>query len=289
MKRNVIRIDDEKCTGCGVCVPDCPEGAIQIINGKARLVSDFFCDGLGACIGRCPEGAISVEKREAEPYDETRVMENVARGGPDVIGAHLKHLKDHGQDRYVDEALKFLHDRGMPVPRSEETPAGATAPGPKHVGGMHRQGHGACPGSRMVDMRKENPEGRARSSGPAPSELGQWPVQLQLVNPTAPYFQDADLVIAADCVPFAFGDFHRRFLKGKILIIFCPKLDRMPDEYVDKLSEIFAHNAVRSISLVHMEVPCCFGLKGLVEEAVRRSGNGIPVEDHTISIKGEVL
>lgn len=276
MKRNVIHIDDEKCDGCGLCLPNCPEGAIQIIEGKARLVSDLFCDGLGACIGHCPQGAITIEEREAEPYDERKVMQNVARGGPAVIEAHLKHLADHGEKEYLRQAMAFLREEGLPVPETEQ-------------GGIQGKCGAGCPGARTVDLRGQADRSGERNAGPVASQLRQWPVQLQLVNPNAPYFKDADLVIAADCVPFAYGDFHTRFLRDKTLIILCPKLDGMPDAYIEKLSSIFKGNSIRSVTVAHMEVPCCFGLMNLVEEAVRRSGRDIRIEDFTISIQGELV
>jgi ferredoxin len=288
MKRSVIHIDDEKCSGCGLCIPNCPEGAIQIIDGKARLVSDLFCDGLGACIGHCPEGAITIEEREAEPYDEDRVMGNVIKGGEGVIAAHLKHLKEHDQREYLNQAVAFLERKDLEVPDIEaEQPSGQAGGGCPGARMVDFRRAGGCPGSRTVDSRKEarGPDGPGGISGM--SELRQWPVQLQLVNVNASYFKDADLVIAADCVPFALADFHERFLKDKSLIILCPKLDRMPEAYIEKLAEILRSNDVKSVTIVHMEVPCCFGLTKLVEEAVRRSGRDIAIEDHTISIKGE--
>jgi ferredoxin len=290
MKRNVVDIDDAKCDGCGVCIPDCPEGAIQIIDGKARLVSDLFCDGLGACIGHCPKGAITIEEREADAYDEGKVMENVIKGGPGVIAAHLKHLKDHGQHEYLSRAIGFLRAKGMPVPAVEGDPAPAEAgggcPGARTLDLSHPPG---CPGARTVDSRAQHRASKEEAAGPVDSELRQWPVQLQLVNPNASYFKGADIVIAADCVPFAYADFHRRFLSDKTLIIFCPKLDRMPDAYLEKLSEIFKANDIKSVTVVHMEVPCCFGLTKLVEEAARRSGKTIGLKDYTVSIRGTLV
>ena len=290
MKRSVIHIDDEKCNGCGLCIPNCPEGAIQIIDGKARLVSDLFCDGLGACIGHCPEGAINIEEREAEPYDEHKVMENVIKGGEGVTRAHLKHLKDHGQHEYLGQAIAFLREKDMKMPEMEEVQpgmeAGGGCPGARMGDFRHADG---CPGSRTVDSRKDGIEAGEHGASPGGSELRQWPVQLQLVNVNAPYFQDADIVIAADCVPFAYADFHKRFLQGKTLIIFCPKLDKMPEAYIEKLAEIFRNNTVRSVAVIHMEVPCCFGLTKLVEEAVKRSGKTMAIKDYTISIKGELV
>jgi NAD-dependent dihydropyrimidine dehydrogenase PreA subunit len=285
MKRDIITIDEDKCTGCGECIPNCPEGAIQIIDGKARLVSDLACDGLGACIGHCPEGAMSVENREAEPYDERKVMESIVKAGPATVRAHVMHLKDHNQAEYLTQALAYLREKGIVVPDLSQGEAAPPASG--------------CPGMKMMDFRDtgndQGSEADDRGAGggaaaiPANSELRQWPVQLQLVNPNAPYFQDADLVIAADCVPFAFSSFHNRFLKGKALIILCPKLDKVLEQYVEKLAEIFKNNTIKSITLVHMEVPCCFGLTRLVEEALKRSGKNIVIKDYTVSIKGEIV
>jgi ferredoxin len=289
MRRNVINIDDEKCNGCGLCIPNCPEGAIQIINGKARLVGDLFCDGLGACIGHCPEGAITIEERDAEPYDERKVMENVIKGGPDVTRAHLRHLKDHGQHEYLSQAVEFLREKVMEIPEMQAAASAETRSGCPGSRMMDFRKAGGCPGSRTMDFAKETRESGGPDASPGTSELRQWPVQLQLVNVNAPYFQNADLVIAADCVPFAYADFHREFLKHKALIILCPKLDRMPEAYVEKLTEIFHSNTVKSVTVAHMEVPCCFGLVKLVEEAVRRSGKVIPVKDYTISIRGAIV
>ena len=269
MKRHIIRIDADKCTGCGECIPDCPEGALQMIDGKARLVSDLFCDGLGACVGTCPAGAISVEEREAEPYSERRVMENIAAQGPGVIAAHLRHLKAHGEDGYLSEAVNYLNEKKIPVPEFGE----------HHV-------H-SCPGSMPQDFRGavDDP---ARPMTEFRSELRQWPVQLKLLNPAAPYFDDADLLLAADCVPFAFGGFHPRFLAGKTVIMFCPKLDPCIDEYVDKLAAILSLHNIRSITVVRMEVPCCGGINAVLKRALEKSKKQISVTEHIISIKGEV-
>jgi ferredoxin len=276
MKRSIIKIEEELCDGCGACIPECPEGAIQVIDGKARLVSDLFCDGLGACLGHCPQGAITVEEREAEPYDERKVMENVVRGGEKVIAAHLRHLREHGQYEYAGQAVDYLRTKGIPLPREAATEGGP--------------GSGGCPGMKAMDLRKPSSTGPPEDEGSRPdSELGQWPVQLGLLSPGAPYFKDADLVIAADCAPFAYADFHRRFLRGKILIVFCPKLDATIDQYIEKLTAIFRDGGIRSITLVHMEVPCCFGLGRVVEEALKRSGKNIVMRDYTISLRGEII
>jgi NAD-dependent dihydropyrimidine dehydrogenase PreA subunit len=276
MKRDVINIDEEKCNGCGLCIPNCPEGALQIINGKVRLVSDLLCDGLGACIGHCPQGAIVIEKREAVPYNEKTTMENIVKAGPDVIQAHLDHLKCHKQDKYLAEALEYLKVNKIKLPKKEEqTMTKHTACG--------------CPGSKIMDFRQDNAGVAAETDVKLQSELRTWPIQLHLVNPSAPYFENSDIVVAADCAAFSYADFHRKFLKGKVPIIFCPKLDNSRDGYIDKLSEIFKNNTIKSVSIVHMEVPCCFGVEDIVSEAIVKSEKNIKLKEYTVSIKGELV
>jgi len=267
--RQIITIDEEKCTGCGECIPNCPEGALQIIDGKARLVSDLFCDGLGACIGHCPEGAITIEEREAEPYDERRVMANVLKQGPNVIRAHLDHLRAHGATDYLQEALAYLREQGIEAPAAE-------APAPRPSG---------CPGARVMEFEAAGGE---RPAGPSVSQLRQWPVQIALVPPMAPYLQGADVVIAADCVPFACGSFHEDFLKGKAVLVGCPKLDDVA-AYREKLAQIFEQPAICSIEVVHMEVPCCSGLVRVVQQALADAGKDIPLTLTKIGIQGEIL
>lgn len=274
MKRQIIKIDEEKCNGCGLCVPNCPEGALQIIDGKARLVGELLCDGLGACIGNCPEGAITIEEREAEEYQELKVMENVVKAGKNVLTAHLKHLKDHGQQDYLKQAMDYLKAHNISIPEEdkqmEPLPCG-------------------CPGTMMKDFRDGHPEEiQSKSVGSLKSELRQWPIQLQLLNPQAPYFKDADLLIAADCVPFAYADFHNDLLKGKILLVGCPKLDDV-ELYEKKITQILKNNDIKSITCAHMEVPCCFGLISIIKSAISASDKEIPFHEVNIGIKGEKL
>jgi len=270
LKRDIIRINEERCTGCGSCVTGCPEGALQIIDGKARVLSDLFCDGLGACIGDCPEGAIEIETREAEPYDECKVMGNIAKAGPNVIKAHLQHLQEHGQEDLVNEAIDFLKENSIEIPDYEEKPLAC-----------------GCPGSMTRDLiRSDN---QPHKQVMLTSELGNWPIHLQLLNPNAPYLKNAELLLAADCAPFAYTNFHQRFLKDKVLIILCPKLDKIIEEYVDKLSEIFQKQDIKSISIVHMEVPCCSGIEIVVQRALEKAQKNIIVKDYTISINGEII
>jgi ferredoxin len=284
MKRKIISIDETRCTGCGQCIPDCPEGALQVIDGKARLVSDLFCDGLGACIGTCPEGAISVVEREAEPYDERAVMETIVRQGVPVIAAHLEHLAGHGEAALYDQAIAYLAEKDIPVPDHRAPPR----PDVCHGGEPGAHPFAACPGSAARSIPR--PAGTGLHTDEAKdSELRQWPVQLALLNPAAPYFEDADLLIAADCVPFAYAGFHQELLRGRIVIVFCPKLDEDIEGYVEKLAEIFSRHEIRSITVAHMEVPCCGGVRFVVDRALQRSGRAIPVSERTISIRGDLL
>jgi ferredoxin len=274
MKRDVIKIDEEKCIGCGACIPGCPEGALQMIDGKARLVSDLFCDGLGACLGECPVGAIEVEKREAEPYEEIRVMrENIIPKGINTIKAHLKHLKDHGQTDFYQQAITVLNEQGIQVDDIEEK---------KH---SHGESCG-CAGSRIQHLVPEKKS--SESTTEISSQLSQWPVQLALVNPAAPYFDNADLLIAADCTAFAYGNFHNRFIKGKIVLMFCPKLDQTIEMYIDKLAQIFLKHEIKSVSVVRMEVPCCGGMELILQKALERAQKVKMIKLDVITIDGKI-
>ncbi len=276
MKRNIITINTDKCNGCGACIPNCPEGALQLIDGKARLISDLFCDGLGACIGKCPEGAMHIEEREAEPYDERKVMPNIVKAGYNTIKAHLLHLKEHGEMKFFGEAVDYLKENKIPVPELEA---------------KHTEGCG-CQGGKMRDMRKNIKSAPAPSAGQPvkmESQLQQWPVQLMLINPGASYFDNADLLISADCAPYAYANYHERFIKGKITITLCPKLDQTMDRYLEKLIIIFSEHQINSITVVHMEVPCCSGIVALVQKAIQLSGKNILLKEYTISINGEIV
>ena len=274
-KRKIITIDEGKCNGCALCIPNCPEGAIQIIDHKARLISDLFCDGLGACLGHCPQAAITIEEREAVAYDEKKVMANIIKQGPNVIKAHLKHLKEHNEIVYLKQAVDILEEKKINI----------VLDGLCSHGGNITNG---CPGSRSINLRN-SPENKGVGNDVRfDSELSQWPVQLRLVPVQAPYFQGAQLLIAADCVPFAFANFHQDLLKGKMLLVGCPKLDDL-SLYKEKLGQIFTNNDIKSITYAHMEVPCCFGLLPVIEKAIASSGKHIPFEDITISIKGEKI
>ena len=236
--RNIVRIDEKKCNGCGLCIPACAEGALQIVDGKARLVKDVYCDGLGACLGECPQDAITIIQREAEEFDQKAAEE---------------HMKN-----------------SQPVPAVHHT-------------------HLACPSAKAMQLEIEPKEKAAtKPSEKRQSRISNWLYQLKLLPPNAPFFENADLVIAADCVPFAYADFHEDMLKNRTLAIGCPKLDDV-NLYRSKLAEIFRTSNIRSVTVVNMEVPCCFGLTRLVQEALELSGKNVPLRQETISIKGEKL
>jgi len=223
-KRKIVKIDEEKCDGCGACIPACAEGALQIIDGKARLVSEKYCDGLGACLGECPQGAITIEEREAEEFDEGATKDRLPCGCSSTTTTQF-------EEREATD----------------------------------------------IDLKQ----------APSQSMLSHWPVQLALVPPDAPFLQGADLVLAADCVPFAYAGFHQDFLPGHALLVACPKLDDF-QAHLKKLTEVLRHSSVKSLTVVHMEVPCCSGLSHMAQQAIRLSGKALPFKEVTIGIRGEL-
>ncbi len=231
--RNIVKIDENKCNGCGLCVNACAEGAIRLINGKAKLVSETYCDGLGACIGHCPQDAITIEQRDAQSFDE---------------GATKKHLAETNNRK---EMTDFV-----------------------------------CPGVMSRKLRN-NTESSPVDVDDIPSQLTHWPIQLKLVSPNAQYFNDVSLLVVADCVPFAVGDFHNRFLRGHSIIVGCPKLDDARF-YIEKLADILRANKIRSLSVIHMEVPCCHGITHVANEALKLAGQKMMFEDITIDLQGNV-
>jgi NAD-dependent dihydropyrimidine dehydrogenase PreA subunit len=260
MRRKIVRIDEQKCDGCGQCIPACAEGAIALVNGRARLSSDVLCDGLGACLGECPQGAITVIERDADAFDEEAVRAHLARLG--APGAPTPALAPAPSVR----------------PRLHVVSAPDAAPG------------GGCPGSRPMALPRRSVAAAGASAG-APtageSRLAHWPVQLHLVPVRAPWFEDADLLVAADCVPFAHARFHDDLLAGKALVVGCPKLDDL-QAYVAKLTRIFAANAIRSVTVVRMEVPCCGGLATAARRSLAASGKEIPVRDVVVGVDGAI-
>jgi Pyruvate/2-oxoacid:ferredoxin oxidoreductase delta subunit len=277
--RNVVRIDEEKCTGCGLCVPACEEGAIQIIDGKARLVSDVYCDGLGNCLGECPEDAITIEQREAEAFDLVAVEKHLTELGSE-------HPQPHSPVGPGCPGSRVQDLRG-PVGACPGSASQALRPSfagrPGGPGGVRLH----CPSSVAEAIQREEAEEEADTATAREPQLGNWPVQLRLVPVEAPYFEGADLLIAADCVPFALADFHERLLADHVLVVGCPKLDDV-DLYTKKLAQLLARNQIRSVRVAHMEVPCCFGLVHIVSEALKESGKAIPAHTVQIGIRGDV-
>ncbi len=240
VSRSLVRIREEKCTGCGLCILACAEGALKIVDGKVKLIDEQYCDGLGACIGECPEGAITIEEREAKQFDERAVEEHL-RAKNKVLTGHSVH----------------------PI-------------------------HHSCPSTQVVRLERKTRKETVNTPEKRESMLSQWPVQLTLLPAKAPFFENADLLIAADCVPFAYANFHSDFLKDRTLVIGCPKLDDA-EFYKEKLAEIFKRSDIRSVTVINMEVPCCFGLYRLVKEAVNSSGKDVLLKQETISINGEKI
>lgn len=291
MIREIVKIDEEKCNGCGLCIPGCHEGALQIIDGKARLISELMCDGLGACLGFCPEGAITIEKREAESYDEQAVISQMVKSGKNTVFAHLKHLQEHNETEYLGQALSWLkaHRDSLPFAISEvhtlihgekSGSVKTEAPGCGCAGSVPRS-FSANTGFKVI-MPSSEPH-------PPVSELTHWPVQMHLINPGASYFRNADLLVAADCAAFSHGDFHRTFLSGKKLVIACPKLDQSKETYIQKLIRLVDEAKVNTITVAIMEVPCCGGLLQMVLQSVSMAYRKVPVKAITISVRGEIL
>ena len=262
MIRELVSIDEDLCNGCGECVPSCAEGAIQIVNGKARLMSDVLCDGLGACLGHCPQGAISIERRDGAAFDEAVVQEHLAAsavGGNGAGGANGRGDAKPGPNNPIDHA------------------------------------HGGCPSSRFNQLLRRpgtasaEPKAGCDAQGPpSESELSHWPIQLRLLPPTAPGLQHTPLLVSADCVPFAYPDFHSKMLRDHALVIACPKLDD-PRGYVEKLAEMFRHNDPPEITVARMEVPCCGGILRMVIEAREEAGIDVPVNDVVVGVGGQVI
>ncbi len=283
MKRKIIRIDEEKCDGCGACIPNCPEGALKVIDGKARLVGEIMCDGLGACVGRCPVGAITIEEREAAEYDERQVMAHIARQGPTAVQEHLTHLKAHGEHGLLAQALAFLRETQPAMPSAQK----ATRPLDFGLSQM-----GGCPGSRSMSLAPVPAlatTARKESGTPSGSALRHWPVQLHLISPRAPHYQGSDLLLAADCVAYAMANFHEEYLSGKTLAIACPKLDEGQEVYREKLTALVDDAQIKSLTVITMQVPCCSGLVRLAQTAAATAQRKIPVKSIVISLQGEVL
>ena len=249
MKRKIVSIDESRCNGCGLCVSACHEGAIQLIDGKAKLISDSYCDGLGDCLPACPVDAIQIVEREAADYDEAAV------------------------------AARMAAAKGHAAPAPAPAPAAAKPPLPC-----------GCPGQMAKGMARTPPPQILPADAPAATpvaQLGNWPVQIKLVNPRAPYLQNAALLIAADCTAFAYADIHRKFMRNKVTLIGCPKLDE--GDYAEKLTAILLANEIKSVTVLRMEVPCCGGIANAAMRALQASGKMIPWQVVTISTDGAIL
>lgn len=255
VKRNIIKINEELCNGCGLCAKGCHEGALQIIDGKARLISELYCDGLGACIGDCPMKAISVEMKEVEAYDEIAVIKRIIPKGAKVLEAHLQHLKNHGEMNLLQQGIQYLKDNDIPVPV-------LTQP----------QSQNVIPVSQLSAFK--------------PMSVSiNWPVQLHLINPQSGVFNNADLLLVADCVAYANPKLYSELLVGKKLAIACPKLDVNKESYVNKLIQMIDDSKINSLTVAIMEVPCCGGLIRLVEMAMEKSQRKIPMTKVVVKIR----
>jgi NAD-dependent dihydropyrimidine dehydrogenase PreA subunit len=288
MKRNIVRIDENLCNGCGQCVSACAEGAIQLIDGKARLVSDVYCDGLGACLGECPQGAITIEEREAAAFDEKAVAQHLAAQKPAVGSPSCPHTHAAAQGESRKPAAG---ESRKPVAAGFDAPIAGGCPGTQARVLKGNARLATPPGAAAAGAASlsSSAAGCCAAAAPSPraSALAQWPVQLHLVSPQAPYFADCDLLVAADCVAFAMGDFHESLLEGHSVAIACPKLDNA-GPYADKLAAIFSHNNIRHLTVAIMKAPCCRGLAMMVNQALRKSGKDIPLALKVISLDGHV-
>ena len=245
IKRKIVKIDEDRCDGCCICVTACAEGALKIIDGKARLVSEKYCDSLGACLPGCPQGAISIEEREAEPFDEEAAKHNMANQACGCPSAAVQQFE------------------------TKDTLACG------------------CPSTTVSQFKKTEIKLDNRPAGVGTSELGHWPVQLTLVPPGAPFLKGADVLLAADCTAFSYGGFHRDFLKGRSLLVACPKLDNY-DAHLAKLTEILRQSDIRSLSVLRMEVPCCSGLTRMAMQAILSSNKDIPFKETILSVRGDI-
>ncbi|MFX0026199.1 MAG: ATP-binding protein [Candidatus Hermodarchaeota archaeon] len=247
INRKIIKIDEDLCTGCGNCVVDCAEGALQVIDGKARVINEIFCDGLGACISGCPEGALEIIEREALEFDE------------EAVEKHLEAMK-YNEQIQTDQVKKIVAEHA------------------------HQCG---CPSAQTMIFNE--PETTTEVSGKISSALRQWPVQMHLINPRAPYYQGADVLLSADCVGFSYGDFHRDFLKQKSIAIACPKLDQGKEIYIEKIKSLIDDAKINTLTVAIMEVPCCSGLLALAQEGAKRASRKVPIKYVVVGIQGNIL
>ncbi|MFI3314830.1 MAG: 4Fe-4S ferredoxin [Rikenellaceae bacterium] len=273
-KRDIIKIDETQCNGCGICVAGCHEGALQMIDGKARIISELYCDGLGACIGDCPVGAISIESREAEDYSEMAVIERIATKGSKTILAHLKHLKEHKEIGYLQQGIDYLKEHKIDIDLSVIEDKKET----KITCG--------CPGTASRSFSLASSPVATMS---AQSQLTHFPVQLHLVNPSASHFAGAELLLAADCTAFAYGDFHSSLLRGRKLVIACPKLDSNKESYINKIVTMIDSAKINTLTVAIMSVPCCGGLLQIAKIASQRAARKVPVKVIVINTEGAII
>lgn len=272
MIRQIIKIDEDLCDGCGDCIPACHEGALKIIDGKCRLISDLFCDGLGACIGECSKGALKVVMAEAEDYNEVEVIKTMLSKPPSVMKAHLTHLLEHGANEYFNQAVEYMKSIGISVSVNSET---------------EKKNNNSCPGTNMKELKQYTPPVKAKMEND--SMLEHWPIQLHLVSPFSPFLKGKELVLLSTCSPVAFPNVQSDYIAGKAVVLACPKLD-YTDPYPKKLEEIFNNAGIQEVTVVRMEVPCCGGLSGMAVKAASLSNvQKIKVNEHTISIDGKKI
>ncbi len=289
MKRDIVKIDEDLCDGCGLCIPNCHEGALQIIDNKARLISDLMCDGLGNCLGHCPQGAITIEQREAEPYSETAVIAEMVKKGKNVVIAHLKHLLDHDEIGFLNEGEKYLKENQNIIDFDVNEVLTEVHKKSFVMENNANQSACGCPSATEMSFGPKNNETPVFDVNEIKSELRQWPVQMHLINPNAPYFRNADVVITADCVAFALGNYHQKYLKGKGVAIACPKLDSNTEIYIDKFKRMVDEAKVNTFTVMVMEVPCCGGLIQMVKAGVDQAERTVPVKLITVGIQGDIL
>ena len=303
MKRNIITIDEAACNGCGLCVTACHEGALQMVNGKAKLITDSYCDGLGACLPECPTGAIRIEEREADAFDEEAVKARMAELDAELRkgqteAAHMHNGHGHAGHAHATHAAHVhtghtAHPQAAPTGRTGPEYAGGGCPGSR-ARTIDRPASGGCPGSaaRSIDRPgAATPAGTGNVAGGSTarpeSQLRQWPVQIKLVPVKAPYLHNANILVAADCTAFAYANIHNDFMKNRVTLIGCPKLDE--GDYAEKFTAILQNNDIRSLTVLRMEVPCCGGITQAVQRALMASGKMIPWQVVTVGTNGEIL
>ena len=300
MKRNIISINEDLCNGCGACVSGCHEGALKMIDGKARIISELYCDGLGACIGDCPVDAITIEEREAEPYDERAVMDRISKKGEKTVLAHLQHLKDYNEMEYLRQGIEYIKEHNLPFDLSslEDQPQKTEIQKEKMKENNEDQPKMACgcPGSMARSFTApasgvgyQPAVAAAPQSAEPVSQLTHWPVQLHLLNPGAGFFKGADVLLAADCTAFAYTKFHSHLLKDKKLAIACPKLDHNKEVYVDKLVEMIESSQINTLTVAIMEVPCCGGLIQIAQMAAQRATRKVPIKKIVVGVQGNIV